>query len=180
MAEAEGPAPAMIPRFVRTFDAPDEYTYDIIWTDRLTGKVVMSYDGADPANTNPAYGAKSDSDCFAAKGLKIDEEIELGQSVIPVPESEVEFHAGRKRAKEQRAREDAEALDLIGFLGSDAEKFDFEDYSAGEREILKPALEKRGYTAIGFYMIEQDSFGPLIRGCVALCHCGRRVRFFYG
>jgi hypothetical protein len=49
-----------------------------------------------------------------------------------------------------------------------------------ERTILKPALERRGFTEISFYMIEQDSFGPLIRGAVALNPDRQTVRFFYG
>jgi hypothetical protein len=168
-------APAMIRRFVKSDYAPDDYTYDIIWTDRLTGRVVLSYDGADPA-----YGAKPDSDYLASCGHDINAEIEIGQSVIPVPAGEAEMHASMKERKALRDQEEAESLDLLEFLGTEVEAFDFEEYSAGERKLLKPALEKRGYTSISFYMIEQDSFGPLIRGCVANCHCGKRVRFAYG
>ncbi|MCC8949309.1 hypothetical protein H8A97_30460 [Bradyrhizobium sp. Arg62] len=172
--------PTMIPRYVRSTFEPDEYTYDIIWTDRLTGKCVLSYDGADPANTNPAYGAKPDSDCLASCGHDINAEIELGQSVIPVPEGEAERLVARKARAAEREQENREALDLLNFLGADAETFDFDDYYDGERKILRPALEKRGYTSVSFYVVEADSFGPLIRGCVAQCHCGKRVRFFYG
>lgn len=173
-------APSMIRRYVRSFDAPDETTYDIIWTDRLTGKVILCYDGADPANTNPAYGAKPDSDYLASHGHDINAEIEIGQSVIPVPKDEAERHAAGKQRKATREQEEAEALDLLQFLGAEVEVFDFEEYYEGERNLLQPGLEKRGYTNISFYMVEQDSFGPLIRGCVAKCHCGKRVRFWYG
>lgn len=172
--------PSLIRRFVKTYDEPDEYTCDAIWTDRITGKVVMSYDAADPANTNPAYGARPDSDCFARKGLDINEEIEIGRSVVEVSASEAEFHASMKERKAAAEKEEAEALDLLQFLGAEAEAFAFEEYYDGERNLLRPALEKRGYTSIAFYMVEQDSFGPLIRGCTANCHCGKRVRFFYG
>lgn len=172
--------PKLVRRYVQTHDAPDQYTYDIIWTDRLTGKVVMRYDGADPANTNPSYGAVPDETCFARKGLDINAEIELEQAVIPVPAREVERHAAAKRRKAEREQEENEALDLLNFVGKEAASFSFEHYSEGEREILRPALEKRGFTGVSFYMVEADSFGPLIRGCVATCHCGKRVRFFYG
>jgi len=179
MVETDSPAPAMIQRYVRsTFE--DDRTYDIVWTDRLTGKVVLRYDGADPANTNPAYGAKTDAEYLASRGHNTNAEIELGKSVIPVPAGEAERHADRKRRLAEVAQEEDESLDLMSFLGTDADKFSFEDYYEGERGILGPALEKRGYTRISFYMIEQDSFGPLIRGVRATCHCGKRVRFFYG
>ncbi|MCP1852881.1 MULTISPECIES: hypothetical protein [unclassified Bradyrhizobium] len=173
--------PAMIPRYVRSVYAPEGTTiYDVIWTDRLSGQEVTRYDGADPANTHPAYGGMPDSDWFEKKGLDINEGIELEKSVLPVPDGEAERFAARTRRIAERKQEDEEACDLLTFLGADAEQFDFDDYYDGERKILTPALEKRGYTAIRFYMVEQDSFGPLIRGCAAQCHCGKRVRFFYG
>lgn len=179
MTETET-APAMIPRYVRSTFEPDEYTYDIVYTDRLTGKVVMSYDGADPANTNPAYGAKPDSDYLASHGHDINAEIEIGQSVLPVPAGEADRHAAIKRRRAEIEEEENSALDLLDFIGKEAEAFSFDHYGDGEQEILRPALEKRGYTLIRFYNVEADSFGPLIRGCVATCHCGKRVRFFYG
>jgi hypothetical protein len=169
----------MIPRYARsTFE--DERTYDIIYTDRLTGTVVMRYDGADPANTNPAYGAKSDSEYLASRGHDINAEIEASQSVLPVPAGEAERLANRKKRRAEVEGEENNALELMAFLGGDADQFNFDDYFEGERDILGPALEKRGYTRVSFYMIEQDSFGPLIRGVRATCHCGKRVRFFYG
>lgn len=177
MAE-DAPTP-MIPRYERsTFQ--DDRTYDIIWTDRLTGKIAMRYDGADPANTNPAYGAKSDSEYLASRGHDINAEIALDASVVKVPPGEAERHANRKRRLAEIDQEENEAFDLMSFLGTDADKFRFDEYYEGERSILGPALEKRGYTRISFYMVEQDSFGPLIRGVRATCHCGKRVRFFYG
>ena len=178
MSESTAPSP-MIPRYVRsTFE--DDRTYDIIWTDRLTGKVVMRYDGADPANTNPAYGAKSDSEYLASRGHDINAEIALDTSAVKVPSGEAERHAERKQRLAERDQEENEALDLMSFLGTEVDKFNFGEYFEGERDILGPALEKRGYTRISFYMIEQDSFGPLIRGVRATCQCGKRVRFFYG
>ena len=72
------------------------------------------------------------------------------------------------------------ARDLLSFLGAEVSAFDFERYYEGERDLLTPALERRGFTGIAFYMIEQDSFGPLIRGCVATDPGGKRVRFNYG
>jgi hypothetical protein len=71
-------------------------------------------------------------------------------------------------------------LDLMELLGDAAEGFNFSHWQDGEHDILAPALEARGFINVRFYMIEQDSFGPLTRGCVATCHCGKTVRFFYG
>jgi hypothetical protein len=70
--------------------------------------------------------------------------------------------------------------DLLEFLDRDAATFKFEDYYMGEQHILKPALERRGYTHVQFYMIEQDSFGPLIRGCKARNSDGNTEMFYYG
>lgn len=75
----------------------------------------------------------------------------------------------------------SEARELLNFLGDDdTAGFDFERYFQGEQEILKPALWRRGYTDVRFYMIESDSFGPLIRGCKAVDEDGKPVEFFYG
>lgn len=52
--------------------ATDESSADLcdrVWVDRLTGKVVIRYDLADPANTNSYYGAESDEAMFASVGL---------------------------------------------------------------------------------------------------------------
>lgn len=180
MSETTGIATGLVRRYERRTDEPDEYTYDILYVDRLTGKVVMRYDGADPANTSAAYGASSDEDCFKAKGLDFHEEVEVGRCVVPVPPGEVERHQRAKAAREQREREEEEAQDLLSFLGDAASKFSFERWSEGEHDILSPALEARGYTQVRFYMLEEDSFGPLMRGCVALDPSGKRVRFYYG
>ena len=85
-----------------------------------------------------------------------------------------------KAENEDRRREEAEAKDLLEFLGDDAQGFDFNRWAAGEREILKAALERRGFSRISFHMVEEDSHGPLIRGAVATNPDGKRVRFFYG
>jgi hypothetical protein len=59
----------MVRRYYRTY-YDDGYTiYDIIWIDRQTGKEVIRYDGADPANTNSYYGAISDEEMFRRCGL---------------------------------------------------------------------------------------------------------------
>lgn len=172
---------ALVRRYVRSTWAPDECTYDVIWTDRLTGLVVFSYDGADPANTNPACGGYSDEEAFARKGLDIRGEIPACESKLPVGPYEAERWALTKERQAVREAEEEAALDLAYFLGDDwPEEFDFDRYHAGEQELLKPALEAKGYTGIGFYMGEQDSFGPLSRGCVATDPSGARVRFYYG
>jgi hypothetical protein len=183
----------MVRRFERKTYAPTCYcdpdygcqcdagtTYDIYYVDRLTGAEVMRYDGADPANTSPAYGAKSDKECLASRGYDLDEEVEISRCVVEVDLAEADRLKEMKARNAERAREEEEALDLLNILGDEAKAFNFEQWSEGESTVLRPALERRGYTGIRFYMVEQDSFGPLIRGCVATCHCGKRVRFFYG
>lgn len=174
-------AAGLVRRYVKSYDEPDDCTCDCIWTDRLTGKIVLSYDAADPANTSAAYGAPPDSDVFARMGLNIDEEVVIGQCVMPVPSGEVENHRRLKAMRAELDREEEEAQDLLSFLGDQAtEGFTFDRYSDGESGILRPALEAKGYKSVAFYMVEQDSFGPLIRGCVADDPNGKRVRFYYG
>lgn len=170
----------MVARYARHYDEPDETTFDVVWVDRLTGKTVLRYDGADPANTNPAYGAKPDRDVFASKGLDIDAEIEAEKSAVPIRSGEAEAWAAVKARRARVKHEEEAAEDLLTFLGDSAATFDFADWQESERAILRPALEARGFKNISFYMIEQDSFGPLIRGCVALDPDGKRKRFFYG
>lgn len=172
--------PLMVRRYERRTDAPDDYTYDILYVDRLTGREVMRYDGADPANTNPAYGAISDRDAMASRGRDLDEEVELSKCVVKVDPIEAQRLKEAKARKAQREQEEAEARELLGFLGDAAKEFSFDEYEEGERQILTPALEARGFADVGFYMIERDSFGPLIRGCTARDPVGKRVRFFYG
>jgi hypothetical protein len=56
-------------RYEFVYDASDRSMYDKVWIDRLTGKEVMRYDAADPANTNSYYGARPDEDSFIRRGL---------------------------------------------------------------------------------------------------------------
>src|SRR5580698_4397370 len=70
-----------IPRYHKLYDMPDKFTCDVVYVDRLTGKEIMRYDGADPANTNPEYGAEPDSECFANRGLNLRERIEASKAV---------------------------------------------------------------------------------------------------
>jgi hypothetical protein len=180
-AIATPPAPTAVRRYVQSIFAPDgTTTYDIIWRDRLTGLVVLKYDGADPANTNPAYGGKNDEEYFESRGLDISAEIEPSQSKLPVGAHEAEDWGRAKAARERKRQEEEEATDLFEFLGDAAEAFDHDKFQDGEHTILAPALEARGYTNVSFYMVEQDSFAPLIRGCVAHDPSGKRVRFMYG
>lgn len=65
--------------------------------------------------------------------------------------------------------------EIISFDG-----FCFAAYFAGEKDILKPQLERMGYTRIRFFTLEGDSFGPLIRGCNCVDSTGVERRFFYG
>lgn len=173
-------ATGMVRRYAKSYDEPDDFTCDVVWTDRLTGRCVLRYDGADPANTSPAYGAPSDADVFARKGLDILEEVEIGRCVVPVPPAEVERWARQKAATAEREAEEEAAEDLFDVLGAAADAFDWNRWRDGEERVLRPALEARGYTGVNFYMLEEDSFGPMIRGCVAHDADGKRVRFFYG
>lgn len=43
-------------------------------------------------------------------------------------------------------------------------EFDFGRYWEGEQELIKPALQDKGYEVGSFWSVERDSFGPLIRG----------------
>ncbi len=42
---------------------------DQVWVDQLTGKEIIRYDLADPANTNSYYGAISDEEMFRRRDL---------------------------------------------------------------------------------------------------------------
>jgi len=65
--------------------------------------------------------------------------------------------------------------DSVSFVG-----FSFRDYIEGEKSILKPQLEKLGYTDITFFDEEKDSFGPLIRGVRMKDKDGKFVTAYYG
>lgn len=67
-------------RYVKAYDDegdPDGTVYDAVWIDCTTGAEVMRYDAADPANTEESYGAIPDSQCFANKGLDINERVPI-------------------------------------------------------------------------------------------------------
>lgn len=78
------PAPVgdMIPRFWKGMDCPDSTTCDVVYIDRTTGKEVLRYDGADPANTRFDHGATPDADILKKKGLDIKEMIHKDKSII--------------------------------------------------------------------------------------------------
>lgn len=173
-------AQLMVLRFICETESPDDTTYDVLYIDRTTGQCVMRYDGADPANTNPSYGAIPDREALERLGYNLDEEIDIKLSVLPVDPAEVARLIRVKEARAERQKEEDESQDLLTFLGDEVSDFDFSSYHSGEQRILKPALEKRGYTNVSFYMGEQDSFGPLSRGVVAKDPEGKRVRFYYG
>lgn len=56
-------------RYESTYDESEDC--DKVWVDRLTGREVLRYDAADPANTNSYYGARPDEEVFTRKGLDI-------------------------------------------------------------------------------------------------------------
>lgn len=174
-------APTAIARFAWKIDTGwDDEICDEVCIDRLTGQEVVRYDAGDPANHHPAYGGWSKNEYLVRAGCDADAEIEIGQSKVAISPQEAEMHAFRKAATAQREQEESEAIELLDFLGDDAEAFVFDEYSDGECDVLAPSLEKRGFTNVGFYMIEQDSFGPLVRGCRATDPAGKIVRFYYG
>jgi len=72
----------MVARFWKGQDCPDSTTCDIVYIDLTTGKEVMRYDGADPANTRFDYGARPDADYFAQLGLDIKEMIHSDKCVV--------------------------------------------------------------------------------------------------
>lgn len=57
--------------------------FDCVWIDRKTGKIVMRYDAADPANTNPEYGAEPDWYLLDQKGIDIQEKIPVSECAVP-------------------------------------------------------------------------------------------------
>lgn len=80
------PTDTLVPRYFKGMDCPDDTTADVVYIDRLTGKEVMRYDGADPANTRFDYGARPDADYFAKRGLDIKEMIDPAKAVISLQE----------------------------------------------------------------------------------------------
>lgn len=75
-----------VPRYFQGLDCPDDTTADVVYIDRLTGKEVMRYDGADPANTRFDYGATPDAEIFKRRGLDIKEMIDPAKAVITLRE----------------------------------------------------------------------------------------------
>jgi len=68
-----------IRRFAKDYDmgeSEEDCICDVVYTDRTTGKEVLRYDGADPANYREDYGAVPDHLIFARKGLDINEMVE--------------------------------------------------------------------------------------------------------
>lgn len=174
-AGVETTEPRVVARY--QWDADD---YDQFCIDRATGKEVVRYDLGDPANYAPSYGGWSKREWLERKGLDPDATVEVAKSVIPIPEWEVENYRQKVARKAEVERLEAEARDLLDFLGDEANAFDFGKYREGEQEILRPALERRGFNSIRFYMGEEDSFGPLSRMCAANDPNGTEVRFYYG
>lgn len=72
-------------RYEPVYDSSEECMCDKVWIDRLTGKEVMRYDAADPANTNSYYGARPDEDSFVHRGLSYYELIDAGKAK-PLPQ----------------------------------------------------------------------------------------------
>ncbi len=61
----------------------DLVVFDQVWVDRKTGKKNRSsIRPADPANTNPEYGAPRDQDIFERLGLDMFEKIDINECVV--------------------------------------------------------------------------------------------------
>lgn len=73
-----------VKRYEFVYDSSERHMCDKVWIDRLTGREVMRYDAADPANTNSYYGARPDEESFISRGLDIYETID-GKSAKPLP-----------------------------------------------------------------------------------------------
>lgn len=56
-------------RYEFVYDQSEDLMCDKVWIDRFTGKEVLRYDAADPANTNSYYGARPDEESFVHLGL---------------------------------------------------------------------------------------------------------------
>lgn len=74
--------------------------------------------------------------------------------------------------------EEVEYIDLYEVINFDG--FDCNNWRSGERDLLQPQLEAKGYTDLRWSMGESDSFGPLSRICVGRDMEGAPVRFIYG
>jgi hypothetical protein len=72
-------------RYEFVYDESMDCMCDKVWVDRLTGKEVLRYDAADPANTNSYYGARPDEECFVKRGLDIYEVIDEADA-RPLPQ----------------------------------------------------------------------------------------------
>jgi len=176
-AGVETAEPRVVARYKWDIDDEAEEEFCI---DRATGKEVVRYDLGDPANYAPSYGGWSKREWLERKGLAPDATVEVTRAVTPIPEWEVEFYRRQTARKAEVERLEAEARDLLDFIGDDARAFDFGKYREGEDQILRPALERRGFSNVRFYMGEEDSFGPLSRMCAAKDPNGAEVRFYYG
>jgi hypothetical protein len=156
---------------------------DVVWIDRMTDTEVLRYDGVDPANRPPL--GPSDAEVLARKGIDVDEEIAISLCKTPPTESEIARYVwmqARKVEKQQeieRGEELLGELDLWSYLELDAVAFDFSNYAEQEQTILKPALERKGFTRVAFFMGEQDSFGPLSRG-IRAWKGDKSYVFYYG
>ena len=80
-------------RYQSTYDESEDCMCDKVWIDRLTGKEVMRYDAADPANTNSYYGAQPDEASFVRRGLNYYEVIDANDAK-PMPVFHVYDHGG--------------------------------------------------------------------------------------
>jgi hypothetical protein len=84
LSEPPRPTADRVARYFKGWDCPEPTIADVVYIDRLTGKEVMRYDGADPANTRFDYGATPDAEYFERRGLDIKEMIDPTAAAISI------------------------------------------------------------------------------------------------
>lgn len=136
--DVETTEPRVVARY--TWDVDHE---DQICIDRATGKEVVRYDLGDPANYAPSYGGWSKREWLERKGLDPDATVEVASAAIPISRWEVEHYRRQTARKAEVERLEAEARDLLDFIGDDANAFDFGKYREGERAKIKRKYNKR-------------------------------------
>lgn len=181
----------VINRFYRHTDTgEDDLDCDYVWIDRTTDAEVLRYDAADPANRPPL--GPSDEECLAQRGFDINEEIAISRCKTKPSEAHIAAHVWRQARQVEKDDEQARGeellgeLDLFTYLEIDSSALTFNSdpskgktYREDEEEIIKPAMERKGFSRIAFFTGEQDSFGPLSRG-IRAWKDDKGYIFYYG
>jgi hypothetical protein len=80
------PEGGLVARFWRGTETPNCREANRVIIDLVEGKIVERYDAADPANTNPYYGAMDDGEAMSRKGYDIKELVSPDRITIKEPE----------------------------------------------------------------------------------------------